>query len=67
MELTKAEKESWRQQAIEANEQRIAHLETFLEGLPLDTEVNKTVSLELTTAISFIEQDIEKLKNLVIN
>ncbi|MFC0273605.1 hypothetical protein ACFFIX_19625 [Metabacillus herbersteinensis] len=67
MSMTKEEKEHLRQQAIEANEQRIARLETFLEGFPLDSEVNKTVALELATAIVFIEKDTDKLKQYVIN
>lgn len=67
MEMTKEEMELLRQQAIEANNQRIADLETFLEGFSLDTSVNKTVALELATAISFIEQQTEEMKNIVIS
>jgi hypothetical protein len=64
MKMTKEEVELLRQQAIEGNEQRIARIETFLDGFPLDSEVNKTVALELATVIAFIEQDSEKLKRL---
>ncbi|WP_240522914.1 hypothetical protein [Bacillus thuringiensis] len=63
--MTKEEKELLRQQAIEENERRVSHLETFLDGFPLDTDVNKTVSLEIGTAIMFIEQEIDKLKSYV--
>ncbi|WP_235851636.1 hypothetical protein [Heyndrickxia camelliae] len=65
MNMSNEEKEILRQQAIESNERRISHLETFLEGLPLDTDINKTVALELGTAIMFIEQDTEKLKQYI--
>ncbi|PGU15580.1 hypothetical protein [Bacillus thuringiensis] len=64
--MTTEEKEQLRQQAIKDNELRISHLETFLDGFPLDTDVNKTVSLEIGTAIMFIEQEINKLKSYVI-
>lgn len=64
--MTAEEKEILRQQAIKDNERRISHLETFLDGLPLDTDVNKTVSLEIGTSIMFIEQEINKLKSYVI-
>ncbi|PER62119.1 hypothetical protein [Bacillus cereus] len=64
--MTAEEKEILRQQAIKDNERRISHLETFLDGLPLDTDVNKTVSLEIGTSIMFIEQEIDKLKSYVI-
>lgn len=67
MNMTKEEKVLLRQQAIEENEQRIAHLEAFLEGFPLDTDMNKAVALELGTAIGFIEQDTEKLRKIVIS
>lgn len=53
------------QQAIEAEEKRIGRIEKFLETHPLDTDVNKTVALELGTCIMFIEKDIEKLKNAI--
>jgi len=64
--MTTEEKEQLRQQAIKDNELRISHLETFLDGFPLDTDVNKTVSLEIGTSIMFIEQEINKLKSYVI-
>jgi hypothetical protein len=65
--MTKEEKELLRQQAIKANELRISRLETFLDEFPLDSEINKTVALELATAIAFIEKDTDKLKQYVIN
>ncbi|WP_242290388.1 hypothetical protein [Bacillus cereus group sp. BfR-BA-01319] len=64
--MTKEKKELLRQQAIESNEQRILHLETFLDGFPLDTDVNKTVALEIGTAIMFVEKELEKLRSYVI-
>ena len=66
MNMINEEKEQLRQQAIEANEKRVAHLKIFLDAFPLDTDVNKTVALELATAIAFIKKDTDKLKNLVI-
>lgn len=60
--MTKEEKELLRQQAIEGNNQRVDHIETFLSDFPLDSEVNKSISLELATMKSFIEEDTEKLK-----
>ncbi|MGD1416433.1 hypothetical protein [Bacillus stercoris] len=62
MGLSIEEKELLRQQAIESNLQRISHIQSFLEGLSLDTDVNKTVALELSTVIAFIEEDTKKLR-----
>lgn len=62
--MTQEERELLRQQAIEAEEQRIERILTFLETHPLDTEINKAVGLELMTSVGFIEQTIEKLKKL---
>lgn len=64
MTMTKEEREELRQQAIEAEKQRIERIKTFLETHPLDTDVNITVALELGTSILFIEKEIENLKNL---
>jgi hypothetical protein len=60
--MTKDEREQLRKQAIEAEEQRIENINTFLETHPLDTDVNITVALELVTSVAFIEREIEKLK-----
>jgi hypothetical protein len=58
------EKEQIRIQAIEAEEQRLERIYSFLETHPLDTDVNITVALELATSIEFIKKNIEKLKDL---
>ena len=50
-------------QAIKEEEKRVKHIEIFLEGLSLNTDINITVSLELMTQVPFIEHRIEKLKN----
>jgi len=62
--MTEEQREELYKQAIESNERRIEHLETFLNRLPLDSEVNKTIALELGSAIGFIEKDTEELRNL---
>ncbi|MED3440269.1 hypothetical protein P4393_12460 [Bacillus subtilis] len=59
------ERKILRKQAIESNTQRISHIQTFLNELPLDTDVNKTVALELSTMIAFIEEDTRKLKETI--
>lgn len=64
--LKKEQMEQLRLQAIEANEKRIEHLVTFLNRLPLDNDINKTVALELASAIAFIEKDTEELSTLKI-
>lgn len=61
--LTAEEREILRNQAIEAEELRKAHIETFLDNLSLESDVNKTVALELVTTIAFIDRSIEGLKN----
>jgi hypothetical protein len=49
--------------AIELNDKRIRHIQEFLDNLPLDTEINQTVSLELSSAMMFIEQDSQELRD----
>lgn len=61
--LTAEEREILRNQAIEAEELRKAHIETFLDNLSLESDINKTVALELGTTIAFIDRSIEGLKN----
>lgn len=63
-QFTKEELEQLRQQAIEANKTRICHLQTFLNGLDLSSDVNKCVALELGSSITFVEIDNERLENL---
>ncbi|MCY7948016.1 hypothetical protein P8891_06265 [Bacillus atrophaeus] len=59
-----AEKASTKQ-AIESNTQRISHVQSFLNELPLNTDMDKTVALELSTIIAFIEEDTRKLKEII--
>jgi len=58
------EVEQLRKQAIEAEERRIEHILTFLDDLPLNTDVNKSIALELGTVVAFIRKNIKKLQNL---
>jgi hypothetical protein len=62
MELTKTEKQTLLQQAIEGEEQTVTKLETFLEGYPLDTDINKCVALEVMNVIVSKRAGIERLK-----
>lgn len=60
--MTKIEREDLLAQAIQSEELRINHIREFLNDFPLDSEVNKTVALELVTSIASIEKNIEVLK-----
>lgn len=67
MKMTNEEFEQLRKQAIEADEKRTENLRVFLNNLSLDSDINKTVALEIATTIAFIEEDIERLKALGTN
>lgn len=61
--MNKTEYEKERLEAIKFNEERISRLETFLSQLPLENEINITVSLELAAVIASIKEDNRILKN----
>lgn len=62
--MNKEQREQLRKQAIASNILRIKHIQTFLDSLSLNNDVNKCVALELASAIGFIEKDTQELINL---
>ena len=51
------------EEAVKSNDRRIEHIQTFLDSFPLDTDVNKTVALELATMMAFIEKDSQEMRD----
>lgn len=62
--MKKEQIEQLRLQAIAGNELRMKQIQLFLDQLELNNDVNKTVALELASAIGFIQKDTDELKAL---